>query len=224
MTQSIKIPLFPLGLVLLPDMRLPLHIFEERYKQMISECLAEGRPFGVVLFDGQSIHSVGCMARVDAVTKRYDDGRMDIMTRGGERFVIRELIEERAYMEARVFLFDDAEMISPDDNQEEVIQTAKNLLKEMADVDVGFDLSDVGDRISLKQLSFAIAALEGFSPAERQGVLEMTSPSERLKKGVQALSRIVARNRLTREIQKMIGGNGQPPRSILRELEDELKK
>ena len=224
MTQSIKIPLFPLGLVLLPDMRLPLHIFEERYKQMISECLADHRPFGVVLFDGQSIHSVGCMARVDAVTKRYDDGRMDIMTRGGERFVIRELIEERAYMEARVFLFDDAEMISPDDNQEEVIQTAKNLLKEMADVDVGFDLSDVGDRISLKQLSFAIAALEGFSPAERQGVLEMTSPSERLKKGVQALSRIVARNRLTREIQKMIGGNGQPPRSILRELEDELKK
>ena len=224
MTETHKIPLFPLGLVLLPDMRLPLHIFEERYKQMISDCLAEGRPFGIVLFDGQSIHSVGCMARIDAVVKRYDDGRMDIMIQGGERFVIRELIEERAYMEARVFFFDDAEMVSPDDNQEEVIETAIKLLKEAVDIDIGFDPSNFGGHIDPKQLSFTIAALEGFAPSERQGLLEMTSPSERLKKCVQALSRIVARNRLTREIQKMIGGNGHPPRSILRELEDQLKK
>jgi Lon protease-like protein len=222
-TPIIKIPLFPLGLVLLPGMRLPLHIFEERYKQMISDCLAEGRPFGIVLFDGQSIHSVGCMARIDAVVKRYDDGRMDIMIRGGERFVIRELIEERAYMEARVFFFDDAEKVSPDDSLDEAIETAMHLLKEAADIDAGFDSSTFGGRVDPKQLSFAIAALEGFAPAERQGLLEMTSPAERLNKCVQALSRIVARNRLTREIQKMIGGNGHPPRSILRELEDHLK-
>ena len=224
MTQTIKIPLFPLGLVLLPDMRLPLHIFEERYKQMISECLADHRPFGIVLFDGQSIHTVGCMARIDAVIKRYEDGRLDIMALGAERFVIRELVEERAYMEARVFFFDDAEKVSPDDNLEEVVETAMNLLKEVDGIDIGFDPSDLGGRISPKQLSFAIASLEGFAPAERQGILEMTSPSERLKKCLQALSRIVARNRLTREIQKMIGGNGHPPRSILRELEDQLKK
>ena len=109
MTERVTIPLFPLGLVLLPDMRLPLHIFEERYKRMISECLAEDRPFGIVLFDGPSIRSVGCMARITEVMKRYDDGRMDIMTRGGERFVIQELIEDQDYMEARVFVFDDSE-------------------------------------------------------------------------------------------------------------------
>jgi Lon protease-like protein len=205
-------------------MRLPLHIFEERYKQMISDCLAEGRPFGIVLFDGQAIHSVGCMARVDKVIARYDDGRMDIMTRGGERFVIQELIEDRAYMEARVFFFDDAESVSSDDNLEEVIETAMNLIKAAADIDIGFDPSTVGARVDPKWFSFTIAALEGFEPAERQGLLEMTSPSERLKKCVQVLSRIVARNRLTQEIQKMIGGNGHPPRSILRELEDQLKK
>jgi Lon protease-like protein len=224
MVKSITIPLFPLGLVLLPDMRLPLHIFEERYKQMIADCLADHRPFGVVLFDGQAIRSVGCMARIDAVVKRYDDGRMDIMTRGGERFVIQELIEARAYMEAQVFLFDDAEEVSSGDNLAEVVDTAMNLLTDMADVDVGVDPSNPGGRISPKQLSFAIAALEGFSPAERQGLLEMTSPAERLRKCVQALSRIVARNRLTLEIRKMIGGNGHPPRSILRELEDQLKE
>ncbi len=224
MTETITIPLFPLGLVLLPDMRLPLHIFEERYKQMITDCLADHKPFGIVLFDGQAIHSVGCMARIDKVMKRYDDGRMDIMTRGGERFVIQKTIEDRAYMEARVFFFDDAEMVSSDDNLEEVIETAMNLIKAAADIDIEFDPSTFGGRVDPKRLSFTIAALEGFAPAERQGVLEMTSPSERLKKCVQVLSRIAVRNRLTREIQKMIGGNGHPPRSILRELEDQLKK
>ena len=87
MTQTHKIPLFPLGLVMLPDMLLPLHIFEDRYKQMILECTGEDKPFGIVLFDGQSIRSVGCMARITKVIKRYDDGRMDIMTRGSQRFV-----------------------------------------------------------------------------------------------------------------------------------------
>jgi Lon protease-like protein len=217
-----KIPLFPLGLVLLPDMLLPLHIFEERYKEMVSECLANDRPFGIVLFDGESIRSVGCMARITEVLKRYDDGRMDIMTRGGERFVIRELIEEQAYMEARVFFFDDGED-APGDDLADVVDAAGHLLKEVAGIDAGFDTSTLDGHIPPKQLSFAIAALEGFAPLERQGFLEMTSPSERLKKCVQALSRIAARNRLTREIQQMIGGNGHPPKSILRELEDRRK-
>jgi Lon protease-like protein len=59
-----RIPLFPLGLVLLPGMVLPLHIFEERYKQMISECLATNRSFGIVWFDGQAIRTMGCTARI----------------------------------------------------------------------------------------------------------------------------------------------------------------
>lgn len=223
-TETRKIPLFPLGLVLLPDMLLPLHIFEERYKQMIFDCLAGDRPFGIVLFDGQSIRSVGCMARITAVLKRYDDGRMDIMTQGGERFFIRELIQDRAYMEAQVLFFDDAEADASGDNIEVVVETALNLLKEVADMDIGFHPPSFDDRIHPKKLSYTIAALEGFAPVERQGFLEMTSTSERLGKCVQTLSRIVARNRLTQEIQQMIGGNGHPPRSILRELEDLLKK
>jgi len=224
MTETVKIPIFPLGVVLLPDMLLPLHIFEERYKQMIFECRSEDRPFGIVLFDGQSIRSVGCMARITDVVKRYDDGRMDILTRGGERFVIRELIQERAYMEARVFFFDDEQEDAAGDNMKDVVESALNLLKEAADIDIGFDPPSPGDRFHPKTLSYTIAALEGFTPAERQGFLEMTASTERLKKCVQALSRIVARNRLTREIQKMIGGNGHPPKSILRELEGLEKK
>ena len=224
MTETHKIPLFPLGLVLLPDMLLPLHIFEDRYKQMISDCLVEDKPFGIVLFDGQSIHTVGCMARITEIIKRYDDGRMDIMTRGRDRFVIQELLEDRAYMEARVFFFDDAKEDSSDGDLENVVETALSLSKEAADIDMGFEPSIRGGQINPKQLAYAIAALEGFTPAERQGILEMTSSVERLNKCVQALSRIVARNRLTREIQRMIGGNGHPPKSILTELENQLKQ
>jgi len=222
-TAPLRIPLFPLGVVLLPGMWLPLHIFEERYKQMTSECLSENRPFGIVLFDGPSIRPVGCMARITEVLKRYDDGRMDIMTRGGERFVIQELIEERAYMEAQVFFFEDGEE-TPQEDLADLIQSALDLLRAEVDIEVAFDPGGLGGQISPKQLSYAIAALEGFTPAERQGFLEMTSPSERLQKSVQALARIVTRNRLTREIQQLIGGNGHPTKSILRDLEDPLKQ
>jgi Lon protease-like protein len=219
-TETVRIPLFPLGVVLLPGMPLPLHIFEERYKQMIAECLSWDRPFGIVLFDGQSVRSVGCLARIVDVLKRYADGRLDIMTRGGERFVIRELIEEQPYLEARVFFFDDTAEV-PDDDLESAMRSARQLLAETTGRDLGFDRVPPDPQSDPQQLAFAIAALDGFAPAERQGFLEMTSPSERLRKCVQTLARIVARNRLTQEIRRTIGGNGHPPQTILDALEDQ---
>ncbi len=65
MSDVKTIPLFPLGLVLVPQMDLPLHIFEERYKRMIRECLEDGTEFGVVLLQGSGVHTVGCTARVE---------------------------------------------------------------------------------------------------------------------------------------------------------------
>jgi Lon protease-like protein len=212
-----RIPLFPLGLVLLPDMALPLHIFEERYKLMISECLAANQPFGIVYFDGRSIRSVGCTARVYRVLHRYDDGRMDILTRGEQRFFIEELIEEKAYMEAQVVFFDD-EAASESENPAEVLSSAQALLRQLKGTGL---LDEIMEREALsnpKDLSFAIAALEGFSHDERQRFLEMTSTAERLKKGIEALGRIAGRARLTFKIQKIIGGNGHPPDAVLKTL------
>ena len=222
MTDTIRIPLFPLGVVLLPDMSMPLHIFEERYKQMIGECLTENKTFGLVLFDGQAIRPVGCMARITNVLKRYDDDRMDIMIRGEERFVIRELIQQRAYLQARVFFFDDArDDAGAETGLDALVEHALNLAREAVDVGIDTIHDGFGGRYDPKQLAFTIAALEGFTPAERQGFLEMTSPVERLEKCVQVFSRIVKRNRLTKEIQQMIKGNGHPAKSILRELGDQ---
>lgn len=214
----IRIPLFPLGLVLLPGMSLPLHIFEERYKQMIAECLAGDSGFGIVLFDGQTVHSAGCTARVSEVLKRYDDGRLDIVTRGERRFVVREWIEERPYMEARVTYFADDDEVLPADESAALLTAAHRLLADLRtngflrQEAVPSDLSDPAS------LSFFIASLDGFPHLQRQKILEMTSSSRRLGKCIQALSIIRERFQLTRTIEKIIGGNGKPPESILQRL------
>ena len=212
-----RIPLFPLGLVLLPGMPLQLHIFEERYKLMMSECLSGDQPFGIVQFDGKAIHSVGCMARITEVLHRYEDGRMDIMTRGGQRFFVKELFEEKPYTEARIVFFDDEDVVAAADAAD-AMDAVRAMLKELEES--GF-LSDPIEAAALsdpKALSFAIAALEGFTHEERQRFVEMTSSMERLKKSVEALARIVERVQLTQQIEKIIGGNGHPPKSILGNL------
>jgi Lon protease-like protein len=161
------------------------------------------------------------LAHVTKVLKRYEDGRMDILTRGGERFVVQQVIEEKAYLEAQVFFFEDTPEIAPQDLHDDLAR-ARELLGEVGDTELGLDAADLADALPPSRLSFVIAALEGFTPTERQGFLEMTSPYERLKKSVQALAAIVERNRLTREIQQVIGGNGHPPQRILDALEDKL--
>ena len=107
MNSNITIPLFPLGVVLVPDSQLPLHIFEERYKLMINMCLDEKKVFGIVYFNGNEVSNIGCTARILKVQKRYADGRMDIITCGDRRFLIHELIDEKAYLQAGIEYFDD---------------------------------------------------------------------------------------------------------------------
>jgi Lon protease-like protein len=102
-----RIPLFPLNTVLFPGTALPLHIFEERYREMIGECVAEDRVFGVVRAEGDSMAIIGCTARVARVLERFPDGRMNILCEGEQRFEIEGLDESRIFLQADVELFDD---------------------------------------------------------------------------------------------------------------------
>ena len=220
MTKTDRIPLFPLGVVLLPQMALPLHIFEERYKLMISECIEEDKPFGIVFFDGEQLYTVGCMARVTEVTKRYDDGRMDIITRGEQRFLTQKVLSEKPYMEAYVNFFQDVDDDSADELQQ-LFDNAMDLLRKLPEQDQLSEVIHLTAQSSPLQLSFSIAALEDFTAREKQRFLEMTSTAERIKKGVQALARIVERARLTIEITSIIGGNGSPPKRLVELLSEE---
>ena len=91
-----EIGLFPLGLVLLPTEQVPLHIFEPRYRELITECVDEERPFGLVYADDDGIRQVGTLATVVEVTDRFEDGRLNIVVEGGDRFKLLELTRAAA--------------------------------------------------------------------------------------------------------------------------------
>lgn len=207
MQSDSKIPLFPLGLVLMPQIPLPLHIFEERYKLMIGKCIAKSQEFGIVYFNATDIQTAGCTASILKVIKRYDDGRLDILTRGQRRFQIKEIYDNKSYLEARVNYFDDEEPIDINACQD-LANKGIALLKQFTSILEPAEGYDFTKKMDFKSISFLIAGCEGFSHEEKQQFLEMTSTIERLKKSVASLENIIARMRITAEIQKIIGGNG----------------
>ena len=102
-----KIALFPLDVVLFPGVPLPLHIFEERYKDMVGECLENQLEFGVVRAQPEGLAIAGCTAEITRVLRRYPDGRIDILCEGRRRFEIEQLANDRAFLQAEVDFFED---------------------------------------------------------------------------------------------------------------------
>src|ERR1700722_5331060 len=105
--QDELLPLFPLQVVLFPRTSLPLHIFEERYKQMVDEVVRGKAEFGVVLAGEKGIVNTGCTASIEKIIKKYPDGRMDLLTVGRRRFEIILLNDEKPYLRGAVEFFDD---------------------------------------------------------------------------------------------------------------------
>jgi Lon protease-like protein len=198
MQLNATIPLFPLGVVLLPRMVLPLHIFEERYKLMINDCLEQDKEFGVVYFDDNEIREKGCATKIMKVAKRYDDGRLDIVTRGGNRFVIKDIIDEKPYLQARVVYFDDATEKSTLELQS-LIKEGINLLQQWESLTGKETDYNLVSGLNAKVVSFLIAYSDGFTADEKQRFLEMTSTRERIKESVESLKKIVelGKKRLT---------------------------
>src|SRR5260370_23519419 len=114
--QEELLPLFPLQVVLFPRTALPLHIFEERYKEMIGEALRGKTEFGVVQAGENGVVNTGCTASIEEVVKKYPDGRMDVLTVGRRRFEIIMLNDEKPYLRGAVEFFDDdaSEPIAPE--------------------------------------------------------------------------------------------------------------
>lgn len=102
MLRPTRIPLFPLDVVLLPAMALPLHIFEPRYRLMIARCLDEKLEFGMILAANNNIATMGCTAEIIRKIRDYPDGRLDITTEGRAVFRLTELLDEKEYYEGLV--------------------------------------------------------------------------------------------------------------------------
>ncbi|UCG19764.1 MAG: LON peptidase substrate-binding domain-containing protein [Deltaproteobacteria bacterium] len=204
MVGETTIPLFPLEVVLMPSMPLPLHIFEERYKLMIGECLEQKREFGVVYQKGSDMKKIGCTARIVQVLRRFDDGRLDIMTQGAERFVIESINEDKPYLQAEVIYFDDEREKGADN----LIADGIKLLEALDGMTGKKRDYRSLSRMDRKTISFVICYNDVFSMEEKQSFLEMTSTSERIRKGVDSLRKAVELMQITEEIRRIAGGNG----------------
>ncbi|MGI8741073.1 MAG: LON peptidase substrate-binding domain-containing protein [Bryobacteraceae bacterium] len=194
--------LFPLQVVLFPRTPLPLHIFEERYKQMIADVIAENSEFGVVLAGDKGICNMGCSAAVDKIVEKYPDGRMDLLTIGRRRFEILALDEEKPYLRGEVTFFDDEEF---EPTAEETRQRVLDCYKEMREAGSAEDEGelDVGD----SQVSFQIAdAVPDLN--FRQMLLATRSESERMKQLAEYLPSFASRQRKIQYAKTVAPRNG----------------
>lgn len=197
------LPLFPLGLVLFPRTSLPLHIFEDRYKLMMNELLEDSREFGVVLTLEQGIASVGCTARIDRVTKSYDDGRMDLETTGYRRFEIAELNEDRPFLSGEVTFFDDD--FDPAPAPDTVVLKAIAGYYAMRALKSGESLPE--PRLNDNQLSFQLAQAV-MDVHVRQTILMSRSETERIKRLAEHFPLTAARERRKEHFRTLVPRNG----------------
>ena len=170
-----EIGLFPLGMVLLPTERVPLHIFEERYKELIGECLERDREFGLVLADDDGIRDVGTRAAVVTVLEEFEDGRLNVVVEGRERFRIVGLTRGRSFRTADVEPLDDLEP-EPDDA---AVAVAVESLRRVAEL-AGSDAEGLEPVTPVP--SFELAARVELEPQLKQGLLESRSEPERLER------------------------------------------
>lgn len=182
--MSSLLPIFPLELVLLPGVPLPLHIFEPRYKEMIAECLAQNKPFGVVRASSDGVAEIGCTAEIMSVTKKYDDGRMDILTRGVERFEVIHVNQDREFLQAEISVVED----EPEKQATEMVTQAVRLHAEIAKL-AGSEPSGPDEHAT--NLSFLLAGSLPLDLDFKQNLLSTLSETKRLEAVVGYLEAIL---------------------------------
>jgi len=183
---SSLLPIFPLELVLLPGVPLPLHIFEPRYKEMIAECLEQKKPFGVVRASSDGVADIGCTAEIMSVTKKYDDGRMDILTRGVERFEVIEVNEDRSFLQAEISVVQDEDEAGKPAAQ--MVTQAVRLHAEIAKL-AGAEPSGPDEHAG--NLSFLLAGALPLDLDFKQSLLSTLSEAKRLEAVVGYLEAIL---------------------------------
>jgi Lon protease-like protein len=197
-----RFPLFPLGLVILPTELVPLHIFEERYKLMIGECLDGETEFGIVWLAEDGLREVGCSATVEQVLERMPDGRMNILVRGERPFQLVRRIEDMPYPAGDVeFLGDDED--EPDEElAAEARETYADLVEHVTD-----------ERPTIERLSelsaYGMAATIELSPEPKQALLEERSEDARLRVVSQLFELALQRLEKAEEAQETARSNGK---------------
>ena len=197
------LPLFPLSLVLVPTMQLPLHIFEDRYKEMMADLITGQSEFGVVLAKEQGIANIGCTAIVDEITRRYDDGRLDLIATGQRRFRITSLDQEKTYLRAEVQYFNDEDASEVPADLKQKASSAYRRLATFEDVEA------MEPKFERTRISFQLAQLiEDLD--KRQMVLGIRSEIERLEYLVSIVPSYIEQRERTALAKRVAPLNGHP--------------
>ena len=196
-----EIGLFPLGIVLLPTEQVPLHIFEPRYRELIAECVDNEQPFGLVYADDDGLRRTGTLASVVEVVDRFEDGRLNIVVEGGERFRLLELTDGRTFQTGTVEpLADNDDPPDPDDVTRGIRLFAQ--LVELTGADVEAPGEDIG------QPSFSLASRFELAPQLKLELLEETSERLRLKRLCEILETVATAVQRQRETAELAARNG----------------
>jgi len=205
--KPIRIPLFPLNVVLFPGSSLPLHIFEHRYRVMVRRCLSENLEFGIILATDKGVATVGCTAAITQRLKEHPDGRFEILTEGRSVFRVVELLEEKEYREAIVeYLAEDITPVSKAELQQKestllgVFQECHSLLYDQPWVTTSKEKPS--------DISYRMAARLPLSLEERQTILEFRAEPERQDYLIHWMTELAPRLRQQHRLRHNISSNG----------------
>ncbi len=207
MSDKTIIPLFPLPLVVCPGETLPLHIFEERYKEMIAYCRGnENQPsslFGVSLAYNNKLYSIGCAVKIENIVKEYADGRLDVINTGVKRYKMNEIYKDKAYVRASIDYFDDEDTVQAD---KKLVKKALKLHKKLNELIKGETIDQ--DIPEDKQVSFVLAHSAGFDVLQKQRLIEMLGENKRLEFLVEHFEKVLPEIERTEEIKRRVLSNG----------------
>jgi Lon protease-like protein len=204
---SEELGLFPLEVVLFPTERMPLHIFEPRYKELIGECLRDESEFGLVLADQEGgRREIGTRAAVVEVLQVFDDGRLNVLVEGRERFRILGETEGRAFRTGDVEPLED----DPDPASEDEVERALEVFGRLVEVTESDEVQRPEPGSEL--LSFELAAKVEFGAELKQEILELRSERERLLRLADLFEIAVQGLKLEKDVRERASGNGKVDR------------
>ena len=198
-----EIGLFPLELVLLPSERVPLHIFEDPYKELISVCVAKTSEFGLILETEDGLRDVGTRTGVLEVVHTFDDGRMNVLVEGRDRFRLVYQTGGRSFRTAYVEPLEDEDGPPSEEEAEAALEVFRRLVQVAEAEEIG-EPAEGG-----VALSFQLAARVDFGPELKQELLELRSERQRLVRLVELLERAVVGLAREREVRERASGNGK---------------
>ena len=197
-----ELGLFPLPLVLFPAEQLPLHVFEERYKELVGECLEDDLEFGLVYADEDGLRDVGTRARVVEVLDRFEDGRLNIMVEGGERFRLLGLTIGRSFQTGDV-----AEVVDGGDQAApETVTRALELFERLRELTGSEVEVPTGET---EQLSFVLAGRVELAPDVKLELLEELSERVRLERVCEVLEAVGMAVQRQRRAAERAASNGR---------------